>query len=391
MKSRHELGRALLACVADRPDELRRRILAGFDDLEIAQLAIHASRQRVAPLFATAIRSSGTPISDEAQASLLRTHVTRTAAHLRVLSDLDLVQHALSESEIRFLVIKGPIVAEHLYPSADLRTYDDLDVLLAPADFERAIDALRQAGSELLDRNWTLIRADARGQVHLQLPMGTLADVHWHVLNRESVRGGFRIETNELFERARTLHVAGRDVLTMDGVDTLLHLCLHAALSGADRLIWLKDIERAISVDRPAWDDVVERARSWRAGRSVAIALARSRRALGAPAPDDVLDRLFASRAWRAISQFLDRRFPTEESVGRATPAVLWAQLTRDSATATLRALLGRSFRRVRGMAAHGETSPGAIFTSTGTESDERAFLRGVAAEDRRRRAGRGQ
>jgi len=391
MKGRRELGRAVLACVADRPDDVRRRILARFDDTEMGQLAIHASRQRVVPFLAAAIRTSGTPISEEAQASLLRTHVTRTAGHLRVLSDLDLVVKALADEGVRFLVIKGPVVSEHLYPSADLRTYDDLDVLIPPTDFERAIDALRQAGSRLLDRNWTLIRADARGQVHLQLPMGTLADVHWHVLNRAAVREGFRIETDGLFDRARTVPIAGRDVLTMDIVDTLLHLCLHASLSGADRLIWLKDVERAIAVDAPPWDAVVERARSWRAGRSVAIALARSRRALGAPVPDDVLDRLFASRTWRAISEFLDRRFPAEESIGRASPAVLWAQLTRDSAGASVRALLGRSYRRVRGMATHMETAPGAIFTSSGTDEDERSFLRSVGTDNRRRRAGRGQ
>ena len=387
MKSRRALGTALVVCTADNPAEARKRVLSGFDDGELAQLAQHAARHRVVPFLAAAIRTADVPVSEEAMASLTRTHATRTAAHLRVLADLDAVRTALSANEVPFFVIKGPVLSEHLYPSADLRTYEDLDLLVPPSAFERAVGALRGAGSQLLDRNWSLTRADTRGQLHLQLPMGTLADLHWHLLNRENVREGFAVRTEELFERGRTVEVAGRGLPTLDVVDTLLHVALHAALSGGDRLVWLKDIERALVVDQPSWDAVIERARAWKAGRSVAIALARSRRSLGAPLPDEVLNALFASRAWRRVGDMLDRRFPTEESVGRASPAVFWAQLTRDTGAATTRALASRASRRLRAMT-RGGSSPGAVFKPSGTPEDERTFLRRVGNEDSQRHHG---
>jgi Uncharacterised nucleotidyltransferase len=384
MKSRRELGSALVVCMADRPAEARRRVLSRFDDDELAQLARHAARHRVVPFLAAAVRTSEVSVTEEAMASLARTHATRTAAHLRVLADLDGARDALSAEDLPFLVLKGPVLSEHLYPSADLRTYEDLDLLTPPSSFERVVEALRGAGSLLLDRNWALTRADTRGQLHLQMPMGTLADVHWHLLNRENVREGFAIRTDDLFQRRREIRIADRVLPTLDAVDTLLHVALHASLSGGDRLVWLKDIERVLIVDQPPWDAVVDRARAWRAGRSVAIALARSRRSLGAPVPEDVLDALFASRSWRKISEMLDRRFPTEGSVGRDSPAVLWAQLTRDTGTATTRALASRASRRLRALA-HGGSSPGAIFTSSGTREDERTFLRRVASQGGRR------
>ena len=383
MKSRQALGTALVVCTADRPAETRRRVLDQFDDDELAQLAQHAAWHRVVPFLAAAVRTSGVAVSEEAVASLARTHATRTAAHLRVLADLDAVVASLSESAVPFLVVKGPVLSEHLYPSPDLRTYEDLDLLIPPGSFERAVDALRASGSLLLDRNWALTRADTRGQLHFQLPMGTLADVHWHLLNRENVRDGFSITTDDLFERSREVDVGGRSVPTLDPVDTLLHVALHAALSGGDRLIWLKDIERALAVDQPDWDDVIRRARAWKAGRSIAITLNRARRSLGAPVPDDALDALFASPLWRRLSDRIDRRSPTERSVGRESPAVFWAQLTRDSGIATARAVLYRASRRLRAMA-HGGSSPGAVFTSSGTEEDERTFLQRVASEDTR-------
>jgi hypothetical protein len=384
MKSRRELGSALVVCTADRPADARRRVLSRFDDDELAQLAHHAARHRVVPFLAAAVRTSDVSVTEEAMTSLARTHATRTAAHLRVLADLDGVRDALSAEGLPFLVLKGPVLSEHLYPSPDLRTYEDLDLLIPPGSFERAVDALRRSGSLLLDRNWALTRSDTRGQLHLQLPMGTLADVHWHLLNRENVREGFAIRTDDLFERRREIRVADRVLATLDAVDTLLHVALHASLSGGDRLVWLKDIERVLIVDQPPWDAVVDRARAWRAGRSIAIALARSRRSLRAPVPEDVLDALFASRSWRRISEMLDRRFPTEGSVGRDSPAVLWAQLTRDTGTATTRALVSRASRRLRALA-HGGSSPGAIFTSAGTPEDERTFLRRVASQGGRR------
>jgi hypothetical protein len=210
--------------------------------------------------------------------------------------------------------------------------------------------------------------------------MGTLADVHWHLLNRENVRDGFSITTDDLFDRSRAIDVGGRSIPTLDPVDTLLHVALHAALSGGDRLIWLKDIERALVVEHPSWDDVIQRAETWKAGRSVAITLNRARRSLGAPVPEEVLDSLFASRLWRGLSDRIDHRSPTERSVGRESPAVFWAQLTRNSGPATVRAVLNRASRRLRAMA-HGGSSPGAIFTASGTDEDERTFLERVTNE----------
>ena len=383
MKSRRALGTALVVCTADRSAEVRRRVLEQFDDDELSQLAQHAAWHRVVAFLAAAVRTSGVAVSEEAQASLARTHATRTAAHLRVLADLDHVRASLSEAALPFLVVKGPVLSEHIYPSPDLRTYEDLDLLIPPGSFERAVDALREGGSLLLDRNWALTRADTRGQLHFQLPMGTLADVHWHLLNRENVREGFSITTDDLFERSREVDVGGRSLPTLDPVDTLLHVALHAALSGGDRLIWLKDIERALVVDHPPWDDVIARAGAWKAGRSIAITFLRARRSLGAPIPDEVLEALFASRLWRSISERIDRRSPTERSVGRESPAALWAQLTRHSGPATARAVVSRASRRLRAMT-HGGSSPGAIFTSSGTDEDEKTFLRRVADEGTR-------
>jgi hypothetical protein len=381
VKSKRELGDALVACVRDASRDERDRLLAPFSHDELAQLAQHASKHRVVPYLAAAIRDSSIAAGAEVYSSLERTHATWTAHHLLTLTDLTVLQAMLDDASIPFLVIKGPVLAERYYPSPDLRMYEDLDLLVVPSDFPKVVQTLQDAGMTLVERNWALARDEFRGQLHLTLSGGTLADIHWNVLNRERVRRGFSIATEELFTRSRQVDLAGATVRTLDPEDTLLHLCAHAALSGGDRLIWMKDIERAIEVDGPDWAIVIERAHAWRAGPTVALALARTSRTLGVTVPNDVLRSLFRGALREPLSAWLDRRWPVERSVGAVTPASLWAQVLRSSWAGTGRALANRGVRAARSLVGHTD-EPASIMVEAGTSADQQAYLRAVGRDD---------
>jgi hypothetical protein len=381
MRTRQELGEALVAIVRDPPPPGLRPQLEWFMPDALPQLALHASRHRVAPFLRRALHAARLQPRGQAAAELERTHAHWTAVHLMALEDLSTIAAVFGQAGVDTLVIKGPVLAEHHYPSADLRTYDDLDLVVRPADFETAIDALEGSGFELVDRNWELIRGEARAQLHLRLPLGTLADVHWSLLNRGSVRDTFDVPTEQLFANARTLTIAGRQVRTLDEADTLLHLGVHATLSGGDRLIWSKDIERAIGVDRPDWDELLRRARAWRAGSTAAVALDRARRTLGAEVPEAVLRELYGSGMRRVITTMVDRWRPPERSIGEMSASVLWSQVCRDRWRDTVAAMRGRASRRSRNLW-HGTEGDTPIYREAGAPGDERAYLRDVASSD---------
>lgn len=371
-------------CVLAATDEERAAAVAGCSDDEIMRLAFHALRHRVVPALYLAVRTRD-DVDPKIVAAIRRAHAVRGGEQLRTLGDLAAATNALEAVGVEVLVVKGPVVAERLYPSSDLRPYDDLDLLVRPEDLPAAVSALEGAGAELLDRNWTLIRDERRGQLHLRLPLGTVVDLHWHLLNRGVVRKGFDMKTEDVFARARAVTIAGLTVRTLDATDTLLHLCVHAALSGADRLVWVRDIQLAIEVDAPPWDDVVARALAFRAGPSVAIALARTRRELGAPVPPGVERRLFGSSLRSSISAVLDRRWPVHASTGRQTPASIWPQAARDRWSTTARMSEIRLRRRTRSIV-HGRAGERApIFEEAGSEADEREFLLAVSRDDDRR------
>lgn len=336
------VGRALVACVAgEREAEIEHVIALGLLHRLIAAARYH----RVLNLVHLAME--GRPgVDEELAAGMKRYYLHQVGHHLRAMEDLATLSEAFGARAIPWLLVKGPVLSEVIYERPDLRVYHDLDVVIPRDAFPAAIDTLQSSGFELLDRNWDLIRREGRAQLHLSLRLGTVADVHHHLLNRASVRDSFTMPMDDILSRARTVTVGAVPVQTLDAVDTLLHVCIHAALAGGHRLIWLKDVEQAVSREAPAWEDVVDRARSWRAGSLVAVVLRRARDELGCSVPPEVVRSLFRSRAMGWVTAFGDRLWPADRAAsGRPTPAVIWAQVVRDTWRSTVASLWTRVMR----------------------------------------------
>lgn len=345
MSGRRYLRRTLLACIAENDGDtmvdLARTVERG-DARALIELALY---HRVLPhLYLRLHRLAG--VDPQLLATLQHGFALHAGRHMRVMADLAAFGEAMAPHGIRWMVVKGPVVAELLYGDPSLRTYDDLDILVSPADFERTIGVLEAAGFRLLDRNWDLIWREFRGQLHFSLRMGTVADVHWHLLNRETVRRSLSVRTEDVFKRIRTVKLGGLVVQTLDPVDTVVHLCTHAAIAGGDRLIWLKDIERALAIEAPAWEAVIARAEEWGAGPLIAVILDRAMRLLGAPIPEEAVRRLYRSRLRQSLTRAADVLWPVARSRGQITPAVLWTQAARPSWWGTLAALSWRVSRR---------------------------------------------
>ena len=129
MRTRQELGEALTAILRDPAPPGLRPQLEWFLPDDLPQLALHAARHRVAPFVARALHAARLTASAEATAQLDRTHAHWAAVHLMALEDLRTLGGVLGDADVPFLVVKGPVLAEHHYPAPDLRMYDDLDVV----------------------------------------------------------------------------------------------------------------------------------------------------------------------------------------------------------------------------------------------------------------------
>jgi hypothetical protein len=260
-RRRCDLERALAAA----PDDLGRRVI----DHGLAGIAHrHARHLACAELLAELDAARGAAWS----------------SHLTKLADLGELAVALSGLAGRWAAVKGPVLTERVYGRGDLRSYYDIDLLVHPACFGEALEILEaQVGATLLDRNWRLIRSTMRGELSLELHGRTPIDLHWHLLNEASLRRRTSWDMEAVLSRAVVADVGPIRVPVLDPVDSLVHLATHACLSGAHRMIWLKDIERQQARFPVASGDVEARAREAGLWPQVHLALLRAARTFDLP------------------------------------------------------------------------------------------------------------
>jgi hypothetical protein len=196
-------------------------------------------------------------------------------------------------------------------------------------------------------------------------------DLHWHLVYAYYDRRYNGIDPQVMLGRARSVTVAGRPVTTFDKEDTLLHLAVHASRSGGHRLIWFKDIERSLAVDEPDLDELLHRARQFRCGPSVGLALGRAKALLGADVPDELVDALLG-RPLSLIEQTSTRlsppiRFDEDDTLARFIARSLRSSLRTSLADMGRRSL--RSARRAVPRRPH----------ETSDQLEKEAFLKAVA------------
>ncbi len=294
------------------------------------------------------------PVADlpESTRGALRQLRDRTVIrHLRTVADLDYLERHLGEAGLPWLVFKGPTLAEPVHGSAQHRSYGDLDVLVPARRLEEVLGVLQSAGSTLMDRNWTLIHREMKGEVHLQLPSGTSLDLHWHLFNDPERRQRFPVSIDGLFARARNVSVNDREVPTLSLADTVMYVAMHTMHSGGDRLIWLKDVEHLLAHADLDPESVAERARAWRAELVLVSAIRRVELALGTPEHAAEIRALCKPyRTWATVTSYAWRRSPAEREDGSGSLGRIVSRSTRTGQGDSLRELLrrGLEFRRAR-------------------------------------------
>lgn len=296
----------------------------GIED-ELVRAARH---HRIAPLAHVALRDVRRDL-----AALLREDRDQALMHhVRVTTTLAALSSTLAD--LSWVTFKGPVLSESLHPVAGLRSYGDLDILVAPSDLREAGERLLAVGWQVLATPDDLLNGEVTGEIELGRPGGAMLDLHWSLVLSETLRRRFPVPTTDLLARSTPLMIGPVEVRTFDATDTLVHLCHHAAFSGAVRLVHLLDVDQAARRIQD-WDLVVQRARSWGAGAQVGLVLARTQRVLGTPVPPDLDRRLGLSRAFGRLVSTVDSAWPVPSVRGEASWPRLVARAARPSAVAT--------------------------------------------------------
>lgn len=137
----------LLVSTRRRRSERRERLLELIEQIDYAKLATLAGAQRLPALVGTRLEETGHADPPEwfREAAGKALERDRVLGLLLERVTLDLVD-GLRDRGVGVLVLKGPGLGERLYGDAGLRPSRDVDLLVAPEDFDRAIRALKERG-----------------------------------------------------------------------------------------------------------------------------------------------------------------------------------------------------------------------------------------------------
>lgn len=283
----------LLACVSALGR--RRPAPAPPADLDWHRVLETADAEDLVPALSQALATGAWPdVPAFARRRLAGALAASAAGQLVMIRELGIVLRGCAREGLDALVLKGPALAETVYPHPALRPFSDLDLLVRPADRFRMDALLRGLGHRRVadEHSWEFDVA-YDGATLYETPTGVRVDLHWALLTEP--RFVWRVAEAEVWARAVPLTVGGEAARGLGREDLVLylavHLAVHHALTGLRRG-W--DLARVLEHEGDAldWTVLVAQAARWRARRALYFVLRGVRDDFGAPVPPAVLDAL---------------------------------------------------------------------------------------------------
>lgn len=294
----------MLAAAHPVPSPERQARLARLlaSNVDWPTLITHVERHGVGALVYSRLR--GLPVAEpppeasDALAGLARTCV---ASNLRLRHELRRLLEAFAHAGVPVMPLKGPVLADQLYPVPALRQSSDLDVLVRPVDAAAAERVLEQLG-------YVRRREEEQGAAYhaiLTAEGGVDVELH-HDLGEAHVS---RLDVHAVWASAVPGRWEAQSIWRMALPDQLLYLGFHAVKDGLASLRTLVDI--ALLVDRHReelrWPSLAARVTAVHLGPAIYLSLGEARRLLDARVPEPFLASIRPRHTGWRVGQALFR------------------------------------------------------------------------------------
>lgn len=218
-----------------------KKLIADLDWKLFVKLVMH---HRVYPLVYLKLRGLSTAlIPANVMETLQYQYNNNTIKMLHLSREMNHICKALTNSGIRTLLLKGPVLAIQLYGNLAHRTSKDLDILVHADDVEKAEAILVQLGYESKDEH--ILNNWKKKSHHLSFEhTGHYAqvEIHWRLNPHFSASYSF----DQLWERKNDVILSNQTFHYLGNEDLIYYLADHGARHGWFRLRWLMDIERLL-------------------------------------------------------------------------------------------------------------------------------------------------
>jgi hypothetical protein len=261
------LLRSVMAALPDDPTSASR-ILRTVPTEQWPSLFEQSIRHGVSGVLEPCLDAERVP--PETWAAFLLHNTDHLLSFRSLTRSLEEIVSWMDAADVRVCGLKGPALATRLYDDPSVRVSTDLDLLVLPEDFERAVDVLRAYG--YIGGSDATTSYLLKHSHHLDFSKDDAASIELHF--QTYVGFGVTVPASALMDRAIEYQVTPRcKVLVPSAEDELMYLAVHAAGHSFVRLAWLYDMKMLLRKHPHLnWDAVV--ARSEQAGISTAVGFA---------------------------------------------------------------------------------------------------------------------
>jgi hypothetical protein len=165
----------------------------------------------------------------------LQSFYYRSVQHnLQIVHDLKEILRHSNEKGVRVVLLQGIALLEKIYKDIGLRPLTDIDLWVLPEKREVFDTLMTQLGYQ---RDLLYPNTFRKGM--------TIVDINSHILWADRIRSRRHLlnkSQRALYDNIEILNFEGEPVGSLDEVDQVLYLSLHAFKHCAGRLVWLVDI-----------------------------------------------------------------------------------------------------------------------------------------------------
>jgi hypothetical protein len=245
-------------------------------------------RHRITGHLMHAINDGVFPATETQHAAAIDAHERALGLALLLERVLLTAVGQLTAVQARTRVLRGPAVAHTDYPDPGLRSFGDIDLLVANDDYDTAVALLCAGGGRRRypEPRHGFDRRFGKG-VCLELPSGLEIDLH-----RTFVAGpfGLAIDTNSLFGSEAKFSLGGQELSGLDREGRFLDACFHAALGAKrPRLVPMRDVAQMALSPELDVARLTDLCRQWRCGVVVQRAVGLAWDELGLSTTTDVV------------------------------------------------------------------------------------------------------
>ena len=297
------------------------QIASALYECSPSALTALAATQRMAPWLADVLATI-TGASVDARWDIVRDAATAQIIQtMRIYHELTRVIGAMNEMDVPVVVLKGPALADTLYPNPALRVYSDVDLLIHERHLVRVSEYL--VGRGYHDKNVDDSPHRLHGchgifqRIFINDETGHVVELHCDHLQI----GLEPVGMEEIWGRAIEHRFGGATARILANDDLFVQLCVHLRRHGYERLGWFKDLDLMVRSGQVNWQAVREKAAAQGCLDSVSYALWLLPRMLGTPLSGEAR-RLVEAQG--TFSRSLYRIFWRPADVLGLVPQRLW-------------------------------------------------------------------